>query len=152
MLAKRDGEFCRHCGKVGISKGLCIDHVDNRDTNNAPDNLQLLCRSCNTKKNPRGEAKREESGKAHFQASSREVELKETYEPMFRQWLAGQVEQYESIELKDAVEAGAEVTGASIQTIERYIRKMTSTAGKFRIVERNNVKYVEFKEWWNPNR
>ena len=149
IISARDGEFCAMCGIVGSIKSLCIDHRDNNNRNNDPDNLQLLCRSCNTKKNQRGKAKPEnESAEVETPRQSEEVRLKKKYEPMFRKWIDIQVQRYGRILLQDAVESGAEVTGASIQTIERYFRKMCSLSGKLKVVEVEGKKYVEFKEWW----
>jgi 5-methylcytosine-specific restriction endonuclease McrA len=48
-VAERDGEFCRRCQ---TTSNLTIDHVKalfNGGTND-PGNLQLLCRSCNSRK------------------------------------------------------------------------------------------------------
>ena len=137
------------CDKIGSSKSLCIDHIDNNNRNNDLDNLQLLCRSCNTKKNPRGKAKPEnESAEIETPKQSEEIRLKKIYEPKFREWLTRQAETYQRILLKDAIDSGAEITGASTQTIERYLRPMCSLAGRFTIREIDGKKYVEFKEWW----
>ena len=48
-LIKRDGYFCRHCGAVD---DLTIDHIKPvmKGGKNKLSNLQLLCRSCNSKK------------------------------------------------------------------------------------------------------
>lgn len=151
LLAARDGDFCADCGRVGSKESLFIDHIDNNNCNNGLDNLQLLCRSCNGKKNPRKKSKPlNDSEEVQIAPSSKEVILKEYYEPMFREWLEIQVRRYERVELGDTVAAGAEVTGAAISTIERYLRKLCSTAGKFRIDKVDGNKYVEFKEWWDP--
>jgi hypothetical protein len=148
-VSARDEEFCALCGIVGSLKSLCIDHIDNNNNNNDLDNLQLLCRSCNTKKNPRGKARPEnESAEVETPKQSEEVRLKKKYEPMFRKWIKKQLKRYGRILLQDAVESGAEVTGASIQTIERYLRKLCSLAGKLQVVEVDGKKYVEFKDWW----
>ena len=79
---------------------------------------------------------------------SEEIRLNKIYEPKFRKWIECQVLRYGKILLKDAVEAGAEITDASTQTIERYIRKMCSIPGKFQIVEFDGKKYIEYKEWF----
>ncbi len=149
ILTKRDGEFCAMCEKVGSYETLFIDHIDNNNRNNELDNLQLLCRSCNTKKNPRGKAKPEnDSCKIHEPTATMEVLLNRKYEPMFRDYLERQVQKYERVLKEEIIDSGAEVTDASIPTIERYLRKLCSTAGKYRIVEVEGKKYVEFKEWW----
>ena len=51
-LVERDGEYCQHCGTVN---DLSIDHVlaiANGGQNELP-NMQLLCRSCNSRKGAR---------------------------------------------------------------------------------------------------
>lgn len=50
ILEKRQGKICIMCNKEK-PKELFIDHIDNNNSNNDITNLQLLCRSCNTKKN-----------------------------------------------------------------------------------------------------
>lgn len=52
QLVERDGEYCRHCGSV---HELSVDHalaIANGGTNDL-NNLQLLCRSCNSRKGAR---------------------------------------------------------------------------------------------------
>lgn len=152
IISVRDGEFCAMCEIVGSNKSLCIDHIDNNNNNNDLDNLQLLCKSCNTKKNPRGKAKPEnESAEVETPKQSEEIRLKKKYEPMFRKWIEGQIQRYGRILLQDAVESGAEITGASIQTVERYLRKMCSLSGKLKVTEVDGKKYAEFKEWWKTS-
>ena len=53
IIVKRDGEFCKFCGRSPPEVNLVIDHKDNDNSNNFLGNLQLTCRSCNYKKNPR---------------------------------------------------------------------------------------------------
>ena len=54
IVKKQGGEYCKGCGK-SIDKIqenlLMIDHIDNNNSNNILDNLQLLCRACNIIKN-----------------------------------------------------------------------------------------------------
>ena len=53
IIAERDSECCKFCGRSPPEVKLVIDHKDNDNQNNYLDNLQLACRSCNYKKNPR---------------------------------------------------------------------------------------------------
>lgn len=52
-LAERDGLVCQHCGEAGSVDGsdptLTLDHID-LGGGNSMENLQLLCRSCNSSK------------------------------------------------------------------------------------------------------
>ena len=51
-IAARDGAFCRHCGRTS---DLTLDHIKPlaRGGTSDDDNLQLLCRSCNSRKGDR---------------------------------------------------------------------------------------------------
>jgi hypothetical protein len=154
ILAARDGEECANprCGRIGLSKSLIVDHRDNNNSNNDPDNLQLLCRSCNTRKNPRGKAKpKTESVEIYVPHSSKELIKNEICEPIFREWIEKQVSKWKRLELKDAINSGAEVACVSPATTERYINKMCSTAGKFHVVMIDRMRYIEFKDCWKPS-
>jgi len=52
QLVERDGEICRKCGKID---NLSIDHIKplSRDGTNDLENLQILCKQCNSKKGVR---------------------------------------------------------------------------------------------------
>lgn len=73
-LVKRDKEFCRQCGaKPDIGHRHDIDHIDDDKSNDALDNLQLLCRRCNVaKENKRRKAAR--AGTMSSDARHRNIE------------------------------------------------------------------------------
>jgi HNH endonuclease len=149
ILSARDGEFCARCGIVGSFKTLCIDHVDNNNSNNDLDNLQLLCRSCNTKKNPRGKAKPENrSYEFEILNQSEELRLKKKYTRKFLPWLEWQIKRYGRVLVKEIIYSGAKISGASIKTITDYLNVECSAAGKYQVVEVDGKRYVEFKEWF----
>jgi len=149
IIDARDGEFCAMCGVIGSFKTLFIDHIDNNNNNNDLDNLQLLCRSCNTKKNPRGKAKKEnESLDPETPNQSEELRLKKKYQLLFLPWLERHIKRYERVLVKDIIYSGAKITGASIKVITDYLNVECSTAGRYQIVEDDGKKYVEYKEWW----
>jgi hypothetical protein len=151
ILSGRDGEFCAGCNVIGSFQSLCVDHIDNNNRNNELDNLQLMCRKCNVKKNPRRKVKPTNDLKGiQDPRTSMEIQLNRRYEPIFREWLDEQVMRYERIDLRDAIDSGAEITGASIQTIGRYLKKTCSTAGRFQTIDIDGTLFVEFKEFWNP--
>src|SRR6266851_1807813 len=48
-LGGRDGETCNVCKVSESEKSMEVDHVDGDPYNNAPENLRLLCHSCNVR-------------------------------------------------------------------------------------------------------
>lgn len=69
------------------------------------------------------------------------------YEPKYRGWVLKQVSQRRLMGWKEAVEAGAEVVGCSLQASERYLRKLTSSEGPLQILTDNfGNKQIAFKE------
>ena len=50
FIIERDGGRCKHCNEEVNGRNATLDHID-PDGPSKPDNLQLLCRSCNARKN-----------------------------------------------------------------------------------------------------
>lgn len=142
-IVKRDGEFCKGCGKSAeaTKEGfLCIDHKDNNNDNNSFENLQFLCRACNYYKNPRNQRTLEE------RPQTPEMKKGERMERYFRNWLFGIVTENHKWLLEDVIDAGAEKTGGSTETIKRYIRKCVSSEGMYQVVEgQQGREFIEFK-------
>ena len=61
FVRERDGYICQLCGKTekeeldSIGFRLCVNHIDFNKQNCSPNNLNTLCRSCNTKINSKRE-------------------------------------------------------------------------------------------------
>lgn len=142
IICRRDGEFCRGCGKLPTETKegfLLIDHKDNNNSNNDIENLQLLCRRCNYLKNPRSKSLPE-------RPQSAEMKKGERMERYFRNWLFGVVTQNHKWLLEDVIDAGAEKTGGSTETIKRYLRKCVSSEGMYEIVEgQQGREFIQFK-------
>ena len=134
--AQQGGEYCVHCSRTpqelaadGESNQLCLDHVNNDPADNRRLNLQLLCKSCNTRKNHPAEP-----GMARrLRPPSVEIQLNRSYEPNFRRWLSEQFQANENLQYPtdQVVADGAEYTGASVDTIEKYVLKVTSRYGMY---------------------
>ena len=125
IIAKRDGEYCKCCGKLPSEGQLIIDHKDNDNSNNTLTNLQLLCRSCNYLKNPRKEpldmcVKSDED-------SSLTINRKK--EPMFHEYVRERISIDGAPILTDLINSGAQKIGVSPVTIRRYLDKMLSEEG-----------------------
>ncbi len=123
FLAKRDGEFCKCCGKLPTEGQLVVDHRDNNPKNNVPDNLQLLCRSCNYIKNPR-------PLDLCVSLDSNVVRINKSKEPKYRKFVYDHLDESGSIDYDDAIYSGSEIIGVSPETSKRYIRKMCSKGGR----------------------
>ena len=151
-LVARDGEECHNCPTIGNYNSLVIDHLDNNNSNNEINNLQLLCRSCNGKKNPRGKAKKQSPiyvrGDEHQQPKEPSPELKksERCEPIFRDWIERRVGEFGSLSVYDILTGGAERAGCSQATVNRYLQKVCSIEGNFQYIEKEDgQKFVRFK-------
>lgn len=134
IVDKQHGEFCILCKiepwmlkEQGKSPILFIDHINNNNSDNRMENYQLLCRSCNTKKNhPTLE-------EPFTRSATPEMITGKKYEADFRRWVAGQFMENENIGLEYSylVNTGAETVNCSPETIKRYLNKMTSSAGMY---------------------
>ena len=128
IIVDRDGECCKFCGRSPPEVKLVIDHKDNDNQNNNLSNVQLACRSCNYKKNPR----RPLAMCVNKENNSRfdSISINQEKEPKFREYVYGEVQKTGSALWDDLVDAGAEFVGVSIETAKRYMRKMISKTGK----------------------
>ncbi len=150
-LVQRGGEKCNKCNKPGNLKTLVIDHIDNNNSNNKLSNLQLLCRSCNNRKNPRGKGKKLSHvyirGDEHEppKIPSPEMKKNQECEPVFREWLKINMLKRGKMSTTDILDAGAEKADCSQSTINRYLRKVCSFEGKYEVFEEDGQKYVRFK-------
>jgi hypothetical protein len=129
---------------------LEIDHINEDKSDDRPENLQLLCKPCNVAKGNRARSRRPSDlsvcvrermraegcagtrvGKAvvRYGSGSAEMQAAQMYELPFRGWLMGVLRSADFVEKEDAINSGAEITGASVPTINRYLKKLTSSAG-----------------------
>ncbi|MBW7887438.1 MAG: HNH endonuclease [Bacteroidetes bacterium] len=144
-LCERDGERCRICGRTQPEVYLEVDHKNGKKDDNHLENLQLLCRNDNRKKNPRGKGKgnivkRRVISLQSFNEimdSSRmspEMAKNKQAEPKFRHWLYRKISDNGPMTVQQVVNSGAEYAGCSTHAIRtNYLPKCTSEEGIFRI-------------------
>lgn len=132
ILVEKFGEMCVNCKtepwilvEQGKSPVLCIDHINNNNSDNRIENYQLLCKSCNTKKN------HPSLGEPFERKATPEMIKGRKDEADFRRWVAGHYMENENIGLSFdyLVNSGAETVGNSPESCKRYLGKMTSDAG-----------------------
>lgn len=132
IIQKQHGEYCVLCKiepwilkEQGKNPILFIDHINNNNSDNRMSNYQLLCRSCNTKKNYPTLAE------PFTRSATPEMITGKKYEADFRRWVAGQFMENENIGLEYSylINSGAEFVNCSPVTIKRYLSKMTSQNG-----------------------
>jgi len=135
LLWKRDGPYCKCCGKLAWERPLVIDHKDNNNSNNSPENHQFLCRSCNYLKNPRRPVDMCVRTSPPISPDS-SLAINKRSEPEFRKFvyeelnnLNGDDKKY-GIETTSLINAGAEKVEVCIVTAGRYLDKMCSSSGK----------------------
>ena len=143
-LSKLRGKKCWICGR---KKDLVVDDIFNDGDYTTPGKQQILCRRCNTRKNPRGKTKILSSPALTTddiepkRITSAELDANRKAEPEFLSWLFFTVQTLGEISVKDAKNSGAayvskRIISISQQTVARYIDKHTSSEGDYVIEER----------------
>jgi len=148
IISDEDGEYCRGCGKLAYEGQLVVDHRDNNNSNNSRENLQLLCRSCNYKKNPRRPV---DSCVGEYESGDEsELQNGKKNEPLFRDYVLCRLNecQEKRIPEKELVYAGAEYVGNSPTTCARYLAKLCSSEGPLRRVRLMKTVLIKYKEEW----
>lgn len=139
VVAKQGGEFCVGCGRDkkrliddGHKPEFCIDNFDNSGNHRDVSNLQLLCHSCNSKKN------HPQTDLPFHRTPTPEMAANKKNEPAFRRWVMGHylINPNAGLEQDFVMTSGAEKIGCSIEAIKNYLRKMTSAEGMYTWEER----------------
>ena len=141
ILEERDGGFCKHCRVSEKEKQLVVDHVDNDNRNNGIENLQLLCRRCNYLKNPRGPV----DNRVCENEEISEIQINRKSEPLFRKFVAHEINEKTSVPEDDLIYAGAEDANVSPETTRRYLKKMISSRGLFTRIKIRSRYFICYK-------
>lgn len=156
ILEERDGERCYICHKTlteleeaGKEPKLQIEDVTGSGTHTLKyvsehlKDYHLACRTCNAKK-----------GRREYKIpSSDPITKNQEYEQKWRDWVDEQYKLSQNdkeliyqdrITKRHLIEAGAEYVGCSIQTTRRYLAKLTSIEGSYKLV--GNPPHIEKRE------
>ena len=148
FLVKIDGEYCRCCGKLRHEGQLIIDHKNNNNNDNRPENWQFLCRGCNYLKNPRRPLDRCVSERV-TDCDAREIEVSKIKEPSFRKFVYHELNESNEVPESDLVNSAAEDIGISPVTAKRYLNKMCSSRGICERSCRVNAVVIRYKSGVN---
>ena len=145
IIVKRDGEYCKCCGKLPYEVQLIIDHRNNNDSNSTLTNLQLLCRACNYLKNPRKEPFDMCVYDNNLDLEESSLVKNKRTEPAFREFILEEIDdsEYQMLEWNEVTDMSAEKIGISPMTAERYLKKMVSKYGALKLRQIDDgVKYI----------
>lgn len=134
VVDRQKGEFCNHCEKTkydlfkeGYKPELVIDCIPNDGDHSDVNKLQLLCHSCNTKKN------HPDNVEPFERSATPEMIRGGKFEKDFRRWVSGLFETNKNTGFTYTylVNSGAEKVDCSTETIKRYLKKMASDEGMY---------------------
>ena len=142
------GPYCRGCQALESERELVIDHIDNNNKNNNPNNWQFLCRSCNYIKNPRLEEREPLDvcvGVSKPLDIPSEIKINRAKEPLFRTYAEEEVKSNVHVLEQELIHSGAEKLGLSPRTTDRYLKKMYSSIGKLQRIKTKTECYIIMK-------
>jgi|TARA_R110002033_G_scaffold5712_7_gene24066 hypothetical protein len=151
VMEQQKGEYCSRCGHTpesllvwGFDALLIIDHKDNNSRNNKLENLQLLCRGCNRRKNPH-------RPKSYERAETPEFATSKVKERLYRNWIKGKImTEPHHISVEDAINSGAEYCEISQITVRRYLQKLTSKEGLYTLGYHNDGESHVYEKGTEP--
>jgi hypothetical protein len=139
----KNGELCQFCGRTSDVMQLVIDHIDNNNVNNNPENLRLLCRRCNYIKNPRRPVDECVNENVHEEMS--ELQTSHTKKPLFRRFVWHEINELEEIPEKNILDSVAEELDMSQVTAKRWLDAMCSSRGALERITRVKTTIVRMK-------
>ena len=166
-LIKIFGNVCQMEKKVYPSNKLIIDHIDNNPLNNEESNLQLLCQSCNIKKNPPYQKLKDVDNfslRGSGSLNEYEGEYLSTYpaigldqyanwkslksEPIFKGWLENKMHSKLMMEINIVINDGANVAECSPKTTNSYLNKLIYETGPYYVYSdpKSGIRYLKWKE------
>lgn len=158
FLVIRDGEKCAGCQESPPFIKLDVEHKDGNKFRHYHENLQLMCRSCNSKKNPRGKSKKGVDLVSLSLAISRckpapedtKLFLKKKYLPEFLNYLETEFMDNKQLVYEKAITAGALRSGfASKKTIREYLELLSCDDKQAPLIKykdnRTRVYYIRLK-------
>jgi len=163
IVKREGGVYCFIGGEALTFETARIDHWDNDNSNNALENLHLLCISMNAVKNPRGRDKRHKVlspmcgniyeqmfNNERLRTNSVEIIKNMQAEPDFKHWLFWKVVHDGMILFENALDGGAAFARCSQETVRRYLKKELSDERLYKTINDPDTgnKLVMLKPEW----
>lgn len=136
FLVERDREHCNFCGKLPSEGQLVLDHKDNNNSHNNPENLQLLCRRCNLIKDSKRPV--DECVSENKSENMSELQIKQKKNPEFTKLLLKMINDSPNYDIPQdqTLDTIAKIIDMSQVTLKRYLLTECSEAG---ILERFKI-------------
>jgi len=147
LLVKRDGEYCKCCGKLPHEASLVIDHRDNNNNNNTLTNLQILCRTCNFIKNPRNRPLDLCVNNKSNSDNESCIAINRKKEPLFKEFICNEIDRKDAVNLNEIINDAAAKVDISQVTAKRYLDKLTANEGELMLVDLRGETLVAFSQY-----
>ena len=129
LLTKTQLGLCALCHEPGIEE---IDHINGDPSDNHPDNLRGVHKSCNIRaRNLQRTPSADSVDVRVSKEESAEIEINRDAEPRYRKWLWERTGKNLPLYVQEAIYGGAEFVGISPVTARRYLGKATSPQGSY---------------------
>ncbi len=136
---------------------LVVDHIDNNKKRHFHENLQILCKSCNIRKNPRGKARRKKKlndveivcvNDLLTHKGCLEIELKLRYYKVFKEMLDDEMSLKFRINREIFIDNVSYITKASRETLLRYLKMETAELAPYKTTydDRSKLYYIEWRK------
>lgn len=82
-----------------------------------------------------------------LEAGTPEMQARAVYKPLFETWLLGLIGAHGKVARREAINGGAHVTGASQETIRRYLDALTSGQGPLMEITEGGRKVIVMRTY-----
>lgn len=143
IVSHSGGEYCYSCGKLSADSSL-LEEINDEDSAMEP--ARKFCQICIYRKIAKL-CKKEEELAIQIGGYETEIQISKKLEPKFRRYVFDKLAEKKAMmwEYYDAVYSGAEAIGLSTKAAGGYMKKLCSSEGILKIIDKGKKSYVKFK-------